>query len=215
MRATSGTHGTGCAALQGFNRIHAILGQSDGGPADHKSCIATNPSDMSVALAALRATVHMLGPNGKRAIAISDFHRLPGDTPHIDTNLKADELITGVELPAPAFAQHSWYLKVRDRQSYAFALVSVAVGLQMNGGTIRSAGLALGGVAHKPWRSVAAENSLSGVTPNPEAFRKAADLALVGAKGYQDNAFKVELAKRSIIRAFAIAAQGTREGDNS
>jgi xanthine dehydrogenase YagS FAD-binding subunit len=207
--------GSGCAALQGFNRIHAILGQSDSGPRSHSSCIATNPSDMNVALAALNATVHVLGPKGKRAIAISDFHRLPGTTPHIDTNLQAGELITGVELPPPAFAAHSWYLKVRDRQSYAFALVSVAAGLQMNGATIQSAGLALGGVAHKPWRSVDAEKSLSGATPGPEAFRKAADLALVGAKGYSDNAFKIELAKRSIVRALTLAARGTRGGDQA
>jgi xanthine dehydrogenase YagS FAD-binding subunit len=207
--------GTGCAALQGTNRIHAILGQSDSGPAGHDSCIATNPSDMNVALAALNATVHVLGPKGKRAIPLSDFHRLPGSTPHIDTNMKADELITGVELPAPAFATNSWYLKVRDRQSYAFALVSVAAGLQMNGSTIQSAGLALGGVAHKPWRSIEAEKSLAGASPGPDAFRKAAGLALAGAKGYQDNAFKIELAKRSIVRALTIAAQGTRRGDHS
>jgi xanthine dehydrogenase YagS FAD-binding subunit len=207
--------GTGCAALQGFNRIHAILGQSDSGPVSHESCIATNPSDMNVALAALDATVHVLGPKGKRTIAISNFHRLPGATPHIDTNLKADELITGVELPSPAFAGHSWYLKVRDRQSYAFALVSVAAGLQMNGSVIQSAGLALGGVAHKPWRPVDAEKSLIGATPAPEAFRKAATLALAGAKGYRDNAFKIELARRSIVRALTIAAQGTRGGDQS
>jgi len=207
--------GTGCAALQGFNRIHAILGQSDGGPASHESCIGTNPSDMNVALAALNATVHVVGPKGKRAIAISDFHRLPGTTPHVDTNLKADELITGVELPPPVYAEHSWYLKVRDRQSYAFALVSVAAGLQMNGAVIQSAGLALGGVAHKPWRSVEAERSLSGASPGPDAFRQAADLALAGAKGYQDNMFKIELAKRSIVRALTIAAAGTRGGDRS
>jgi len=207
--------GTGCAALEGFNRIHAILGQSDHGPASHESCIATNPSDMNVALAALSATVHVLGPQGKRAIALADFHRLPGNTPQMDTNLKAGELITGVELPAPAFAANSWYLKVRDRQSYAFALVSVAAGLQMNGATIQSAGLALGGVAHKPWRSIAAEKSLAGATPGPEAFRKAADLALAGAKGYQDNAFKIELARQSIVSALTIAAQGTHGGDRS
>jgi xanthine dehydrogenase YagS FAD-binding subunit len=207
--------GTGCAALQGVNRIHAILGQSDNGPASHDSCIATNPSDMNVALAALDAKVHVLGPKGKRAIAISDFHRLPGSTPNIDTNLKPDELITQVELPPPVFSGHSWYLKVRDRQSYAFALVSVAAGLQMNGAAIQSAGLALGGVAHKPWRSMEAEKSLGGKTPSPEAFQKAAELALAGAKGYQDNAFKIELAKRSIVRALTIAAHGTRGGDEA
>jgi xanthine dehydrogenase YagS FAD-binding subunit len=205
--------GTGCAALQGFNRIHAILGQSDSGPQSPASCIATNPSDMNVALAALNATIHVTGPKGKRAIAIGDFHRLPGSTPHIDTNLRSDELITGVELPAPTFAANSWYLKVRDRQSYAFALVSVAAGLQMNGASIQSAGLALGGVAHKPWRSIEAEKSLAGKAPTVAAFRAAAELALAGAKGYSDNAFKIELAKRSIVRAFTVAAHGTHGGD--
>jgi xanthine dehydrogenase YagS FAD-binding subunit len=206
------TPGSGCAALTGFNRIHAILGQTDHGATSHDSCIATNPSDMNVALAALNATVHVVSAKGKRAIAIADFHRLPGSTPQTDTNLQPGELVTAVELPAPTVAANSWYLKVRDRQSYAFALVSVAAGLQMNGSTIQSAVLALGGVAHKPWRSAEAEKSLAGAAPNPDAFRKAADLALTGAKGYQDNAFKIELAKRSIVRALIIAAQGTRGG---
>jgi xanthine dehydrogenase YagS FAD-binding subunit len=201
--------GSGCAAIQGFNRIHAVLGQSDHGPASGESCIATNPSDMNVALAALNATIHVLGPNGKRAIPISEFHRLPGATPHIDTTLHPNELITGVELGAPAFAKNSWYLKVRDRQSYAFALVAVAAGLAMNGSTIQSAGLALGGVAHKPWRSLEAERALAGATPSPATFRKAADIALTGAKGYRHNAFKIELAKQSIVRALTIAANGT------
>lgn len=205
------TPGTGCAALQGFNRIHAILGQSDSGPEGHTSCIATNPSDMNVALAALNATIHVVGPKGKRAIAIGDFHRLPGSTPHIDTNLKTDELITGVELPAPIFAANSWYLKVRDRQSYAFALASVAAGLQMNGTNIQSAGLALGGVAHKPWRSIEAEKSLVGAAPTADSFGKAANLALAGARGYSDNAFKIELGKRCIVRALTIAAKGRGE----
>jgi xanthine dehydrogenase YagS FAD-binding subunit len=200
--------GSGCAALKGFNRIHAILGASAGGNSDSAECIATNPSDMNVAMAALGATVHVQGPKGKRSIAFADFHRLPGKTPQIDTNLKPDELITAVELPAPKFAKNSWYLKVRDRQSYAFALVSVAAGLEMNGNTIKSAGLALGGVAHKPWRSLEAEKSLSGATPGPEAFKKAADLAVAGAKPYEHNAFKIELAKQSIVRALTLAAQG-------
>jgi xanthine dehydrogenase YagS FAD-binding subunit len=203
--------GSGCAAIKGFNRIHAILGASnaDTGDADRKdACIATNPSDMSVALAALNATIHVQGPRGKRPIAIADFHRLPGNTPQIDTNLNPDELITAVELPAAKFAKHSYYLKVRDRQSYAFALVSVAAGLEMNGNTIQSAGLALGGVAHKPWRSSEAERSLAGATPGPEAFRKAANLAVAGAKPYEHNAFKIELAKQSIVRALTLAAQG-------
>ena len=197
------TPGSGCAAIKGFNRIHAILGASE-------SCIATNPSDMSVALAALDATIHVQGPKGRRTIPIADFHLLPGTTPHIETSLKPDELITAVELPAPKFTKHVYYLKVRDRQSYAFALVSVAAGLEIDGQVIQSAGLALGGVAPKPWRSPAAEKLLSGATANPEVFRKAADLAVAGAKPYEHNAFKVELAKQSIVRALTLAAQGVQ-----
>jgi len=197
------TPGSGCAAIHGFNRIHAILGASN-------ECIAVNPSDMSVALAALDATVHVTGPNGKRSIPIGDFHRLPGTTPQLDTNLKPDELITAVELPASKFAKHSYYLKVRDRQSYAFALVSVAAGLEMDGNTIQSAGLALGGVAHKPWRSPEAEKFLVGTIVSPDAFRKAADLAVAGAVPRSDNAFKIELAKQSIVRALTLAAQGVQ-----
>jgi xanthine dehydrogenase YagS FAD-binding subunit len=197
------TPGSGCAAIKGFNRNHAILGASS-------ECIATNPSDMSVALAALSATIHVTGPKGKRTIPIADFHRLPGDTPQLDTNLKPDELITAVELPAPKFAKHSYYLKVRDRQSYAFALVSVAAGLEMDGNTIRFAGLALGGVAHKPWRSLDAEKSLVGATAGPDAFKRAAALAVSGAEPREHNAFKVELAKQSIVRALTLAAQGVQ-----
>lgn len=195
--------GSGCAAINGRNRIHAILGASE-------DCIATNPSDMNVAMAALDATVHVQGPTGKRAIPFNDFHRLPGKTPHIDTNLHADELITAVELPAPKFAKNSWYLKVRDRRSYAFALVAVAAGLEMDGNTIKSAGLALGGVAHKPWRSLEAEKFLVGAAPSSEVFRKAADLAVAGAHPYEHNAFKIELAKQSIVRALTLAAQGAQ-----
>ena len=195
--------GSGCAAIKGFNRIHAILGASE-------SCIATNPSDMNVALAALNATIHVQGPKGKRTISIADFHRLPGATPNIDTNLKPDELIIAVELPASKFAKNSYYLKVRDRQSYAFALVSVAAGLELDGNTIRSAGLALGGVAHKPWRSAEAEKALTGAPATPETFRKAADLALAGAHPQTHNAFKIELAKQSIVRALTLAAQGVQ-----
>jgi xanthine dehydrogenase YagS FAD-binding subunit len=163
---------------------------------------------MNVALAALSATIHVQGPKGKRTIAIADFHRLPGATPQHETNLKADELITAVELPAPKFAKNSWYLKVRDRQSYAFALVSVAAGLEMDGNTIKSVGLALGGVAHKPWRSVAAERSLTGASASPELFKTAANLALAGAEPHEHNAIKIELAKQSIVRALTLAAQG-------
>jgi xanthine dehydrogenase YagS FAD-binding subunit len=195
--------GSGCSAIKGFNRNHAILGASN-------ECVATNPSDMSVALAALNATIHVTGPKGKRTIAIADFHRLPGNTPQLDTNLKPDELITAVELPAPKFAKHSYYLKVRDRQSYAFALVSVAAGLEMSSNTIQSAGLALGGVAHKPWRSPEAEKFLVGTIASPDAFRKAADLAVSGAVPLEHNAFKIELAKQSIVRALTLAAQGVQ-----
>ena len=201
--------GSGCGAIKGFNRIHAILGQSDHGSTSGETCIATNPSDMSVALSALDAAIHVQSSRGKRTIPIADFHRLPGATPQIDTNLKPDELITAVELPAPIFAKNFYYLKVRDRQSYAFALVSVAAGLEMDGNTIKSAGLALGGVALKPWRSSEAEKSLAGAAPGPEAFKKAADLAVTGAKGYEHNAFKIELAKQSIMRALTLAAQGS------
>jgi xanthine dehydrogenase YagS FAD-binding subunit len=197
------TPGSGCAAIKGFNRIHAILGASE-------QCIATNPSDMNVALAALNATIHVQGPKGKRTIAIADFHRLPGTTPQLDTNLQPDELITAVELPAPKFAKNSYYLKVRDRQSYAFALVSVAAGLEMSSNTIQSAGLALGGVAHKPWRSLEAEKFLVGTIASSDAFKKAADLAVAGAKPYEHNAFKIELARQSIVRALTLAAQGVQ-----
>jgi xanthine dehydrogenase YagS FAD-binding subunit len=202
--------GSGCAAIKGFNRIHAVLGQTDEGAASAHTCIATNPSDMNVALAALGATVEVQGPKGKRAIPIIDFHRLPGKTPEMDTNLHPGELITAVTLPASKFAKNSWYLKVRDRQSYAFALVSVAAGLEIEGGTIRSAGLALGGVAHKPWHSPEAEHALIGQPATPETFRKAADLALAGAKGYEHNGFKIELAKQSVVRALTVAAKGVQ-----
>jgi xanthine dehydrogenase YagS FAD-binding subunit len=195
--------GSGCAAIKGYNRIHAILGASE-------SCIATNPSDMNVALAALNATIHVQSLRGKRAIPISDFHLLPGTTPHIETALKPDELITAVELPAAKFAQHSYYLKVRDRQSYAFALVSVAAGLEMDGQIIKSVSVALGGIAPKPWRSPEAEKLLAGAAPSPDVFRKAAELVVSGAKTHEHNAFKVELAKQSIVRALTLAAQGAK-----
>jgi xanthine dehydrogenase YagS FAD-binding subunit len=203
------TPGSGCAAIKGFNRNHAILGTSS--VRDEKvACIATNPSDMNVALAALNATIHVTGPKGKRTIAFAEFHRLPGNTPQLDANLQPDELITAVELPAPKFAKHSYYLKVRDRQSYAFALVSVAAGLEMDGNNIHSAGLALGGVAHKPWRSLEAEKSLIGAPATAASFKKAADIALTGSKPQEHNAFKIELAKQSIVRALTLAAQGVQ-----
>jgi xanthine dehydrogenase YagS FAD-binding subunit len=200
--------GSGCGAIEGFNRIHAILGQTDEGARSAHTCIATNPSDMNVAMYALDAQVEVQGPNGKRTIPAVDFHRLPGKTPEEDTNLRPGELIVAVTLPAAKFAKNSWYLKARDRQSYAFALVSVAAGLEMDGDTIKSAGLALGGVAHKPWRSREAEEALAGKPANEENFRKAAEAALAGAHGYKDNAFKVELAKQCLVRALTQAAKG-------
>jgi xanthine dehydrogenase YagS FAD-binding subunit len=186
--------GTGCSAIGGQNRIHAVLGQSD-------ACIAVNPSDMSVALSALDAVVQVEGPRGRRVIPIVDFHRLPGDSPQIDTNLQRDELITAVDLPASSLAARSHYIKVRDRASYAFALVSAAVALDAPGGTVRAARIALGGVAHKPWRATNAERFLSGRPANESSFRRAAELALDGARGYEHNTFKIELAKRTIVRA--------------
>ena len=191
--------GSGCGALNGFNRIHAILGQSE-------QCIATNPSDMNVALAALDAVVQVQGAKGTRSIAIADFHRLPGNTPNIDTNLQADELITAVDLPAIAFATRSHYLKVRDRASYAFALVSVAAALDVQNGKIHAARVALGGVAHKPWRAQKAEAALVGQAAGEKTFRAAAEAELAPAKGYKHNSFKIELAKRAIVRALSTVA---------
>ena len=204
--------GSGCAAIKGFNRIHAVLGQTDKGSTSGETCIATNPSDMNVALAALGASIVVQGARGKRTVAFAEFHRLPGNTPQIDTTLRPDELIVAVMLPPSKFAGHSYYLKARDRNSYAFALISVAVGLEMDGGTIKSGGLALGGVAHKPWRSMEAEKALAGATPGPEAFRKVAEIALAHAKGYEHNDFKIELAKQGVVRALTMAAAGTSAG---
>ena len=194
--------GSGCAAIEGYNRIHAILGTSE-------SCIATHPSDMCVALAALDAVVRVSSANGERTIPFTEFHRLPGNTPQIETVLQPGELITAVDLPNSPFADRSHYLKVRDRTSYAFAVVSVATALDISNGTMRNARIALGGVALNPWRAVDAEKILVGVKPNEQTFRAAADAALSGAKGYKDNAFKVELAKRSIVRSLTIATAGT------
>ncbi len=203
--------GSGCAAMEGFNRIHAILGQTDEGPSSAHTCIATNPSDMNVALAALDAHVEISGPKGHHVMPVRDFHRLVGKTPELDTNLQHDELITGVHLPASAakFAGHSYYLKARDRQSYAFALVSVAAGLELEGNTIKSVAFAMGGVAHKPWTSKAAEGALIGKPAAEATYKSAAEVALQGAKGYEHNAFKIELAKQCIVRAFTLAAMGT------
>ena len=202
--------GTGCGALTGFNRYNAILGQTDNGARSPHSCIATNPSDMCVALYALNAQVEVLSPGGKRTIPVVAFHRLPGDNPALDTVLRPDELITAVTLPAAKFARNSWYLKARDRQSYAFALVSVAAGLELESNTIRSAGLALGGVAQKPWRSREAEAALTNKPATPETFRRAADILLRGAHGYQNNAFKIELARQCIVRALTQATHGAQ-----
>jgi xanthine dehydrogenase YagS FAD-binding subunit len=190
--------GSGCAAREGLNRIHAILGASD-------QCIATNPSDMSVALAALEAKIRVRGAKGERTIPIGDFHRLPGTTPELDTNLKPGELILSIDLPKSIYADHSHYLKVRDRASYAFALVSVAAALDLDGKRIRSARIALGGVAHKPWRSEDADKALTGSEISVEVFGAAATKALAGARTYSQNAFKVQLAKQGIIRALSIA----------
>lgn len=195
--------GSGCGALEGFSRIHAIFGASP-------QCIATHPSDMCVALAALDAVVRVEGPQGPRTIPFADFHRLPGDTPQIDTNLRADELITSIDLPAAAavFAPHSYYLKVRDRASYAFALVSVAAALDIRNGVIQQARLALGGVAHKPWRAPAAEQVLNGQRVDQSTFQRAAEAAMQGARGTEHNRFKIELGRRAIVRALTVAANG-------
>jgi xanthine dehydrogenase YagS FAD-binding subunit len=193
--------GSGCPAREGLNRIHAILGAS-------AQCVATHPSDMCVALAALEAVVHVQGRDGARTIEFADFHRLPGETPERDNQLADDELITAVELPAAGFANHSHYLKVRDRASYAFALVSVATALDMKGPVIRQARLVLGGVAHKPWRDQGVEEWLVGKAPSRETFSAAADTLLQDAKPLEHNAFKVKLAHRAIVRALGDAAQG-------
>jgi xanthine dehydrogenase YagS FAD-binding subunit len=169
---------------------------------------------MNVALAALDATVQVESLAGKRSIPISEFHRLPGTTPNLDTNLKHGELVTSIELSPAFISKNSCYLKIRDRQSYAFALVSVAAGLEMERERIQSARLALGGVAHKPWRSLDAEKALIGAVATPDSFARAADILLQGAKAYEHNAFKIQLAKRGIVRALTIAAHGTTSGVN-
>ncbi|MDO6414990.1 xanthine dehydrogenase family protein subunit M [Sphingomonas sp. BIUV-7] len=189
--------GVGCDAIDGFNRMHAILGASP-------ACVATHPSDMCVALAAIGATVHLQGAGGARTLPFTDLHRLPEGRPDIETLLEPGELITGVELPALPFAVRSTYRKVRDRSSYAFALVSVAAAVDLaEDGTVREARLALGGVAHKPWRAFRAEAALIGAQPSENAFRAAAEAALEGAAPLADNAFKIELAKRTITAVLA------------
>jgi xanthine dehydrogenase YagS FAD-binding subunit len=200
--------GAGCSAINGLNRMHAILGASE-------ACVAVHPSDMCVALAALEAKVHAADSSGERVIAFADFHRLPGDTPERDTNLNPDEIVTAVELPAKGFAKNYTYLKIRDRLSYAFALVSAAAGLELDSGAIKEARLALGGVAHKPWRDPAAESFLRGKAPNEAPFTHAADLILSGAKGLAHNAFKIDLARRVIVRALTQAAQATPQSQSN
>jgi xanthine dehydrogenase YagS FAD-binding subunit len=204
--------GSGCAAVQGYNRIHAILGQTDRGPDSGETCIATHPSDMCVAMAALGATVEVKGAKGERKIPFAEFHKLPGKSPSVETALRTDELITAVTLPPAKFSKNAYYLKARDRNSYAFALISVAAGLEMDGETVKSAGIALGGVALKPWRKEEAEKALEGKIPGPEAFASAAEILLAGAKGYEHNMFKIELAKQCVVRALTLASKGTAEG---
>jgi len=194
--------GSGCGARDGYQRMHAILGASE-------ACIAVNPSDMSVALAALEAGVQVAGPRGERRIALADFHRLPGATPQIDTTLLPGEMIVAVDLPASPFARHAHYLKVRDRASYAFALVSVAAGLEMDGDgrTVRQARIALGGVAHKPWRVAAAEAVLVGQPLSDARSRQAAALLVAGAQARDDNRYKIEMAQRAVVRALRNAGE--------
>jgi xanthine dehydrogenase YagS FAD-binding subunit len=186
--------GSGCSAIDGENRMHAILGTSP-------SCIATHPSDLAVALAALDAVVHVRGPKGEREIAATDFHLLPGSTPQREHALAYDEIITAVFIPSAAHAKRSHYLKVRDRASCEFALTSAAVGLDLDGTMIRSARVALGGVGTKPWRSMEAERALTGKSASTGVFRVAAEAALRDAKPQRQNGFKIELAKNTIVRA--------------
>ncbi|WP_071189962.1 xanthine dehydrogenase family protein subunit M [Trichormus sp. NMC-1] len=193
--------GSGCAAATGINRMHAILGASD-------QCVAVHPSDMCVALAALDAVVEVEGSQGKRQIPFVDFHRLPENTPQRDSNLTPGELISAVILPPVSFAKSGVYLKLRDRTSYSFALISVAAALELAGEKITDVRLALGGVAHKPWRATAAEKFLIGKSADITTFTQAADIALQGAKPLADNGYKIELTKRAIRRALKVSAQG-------
>jgi xanthine dehydrogenase YagS FAD-binding subunit len=190
--------GSGCSALDGYTRSHAILGTSP-------SCIATHPSDMCVALAALDAVVHTRNGGRDRTIALSDFHTLPGDHPEVENVLEQGELVTHIELPASPFAAHARYVKVRDRAAFAFALASAAVGLDVTDGRIRAARIALGGVATKPWRALEAEQALVGQPPSRATFERAAAAALVDPRPRRDNAFKVALAQRTIVRALELA----------
>jgi xanthine dehydrogenase YagS FAD-binding subunit len=190
--------GSGCSAIDGFTRSHAILGTSE-------ACIATHPSDMCVALAALDAVVHTRSAGRERAIPFGEFHTLPGDHPEVESALEPGELVTHVELPASPFAAHARYVKVRDRAAFAFALASAAVGLDVADGKIRAARIALGGVATRPWRAAEAEQALVGQAPGRASFERAAAAAIVDPKPRRDNAFKVVLAKRTIVRALELA----------
>jgi xanthine dehydrogenase YagS FAD-binding subunit len=192
--------GSGCSALGGYTRYHAILGTS-------QSCVATHPSDMAVALAALDATVRVLGPDGERSIPLAEFHRLPGGEPERDTVLAHGELITAVDVPPLPFAERSRYYKVRDRASYAFALVSVAAALDLAGGTVRDARIAFGGVAHKPWRATRAEAALRGAPATEETFRRAANEELAGAQPLDGNGFKIPLVRNTLAMVLRELAQ--------
>jgi xanthine dehydrogenase YagS FAD-binding subunit len=189
--------GSGCSALEGYNRIHAIFGGS-------RHCIATHPSDMAVAMVALDAVVHIRGAKGERSVPVVEFHRLPGDTPQIETVLDPGELITAVELPPNPYAARSHYMKVRDRASYAFALVSVATTLEVQNGVIRSCRLAFGGVAHKPWRAFDAEKALIGKPTEEKSYLAAANIATHGVQPHKYNTFKVELLRKSVVRALTV-----------
>lgn len=192
--------GTGCGALEGINQQHAIFGFSD-------KCIAVHPSDMCVALAALDAQVLLAGPKGERSLPFVEFHRLPGEHPEMDTHLLKGEIITAVEIPESAFSRNVHYLKVRERASYAFALVSVAAALDISGNTIKGARLAMGGVAHKPWRLFDAEKMLVGKPVSEQTFRQAAEVAMRGAKAFEHNAYKLKLAPNAILQALKSAAE--------
>ncbi len=198
--------GAGCDARGGENRLHAVLGWSE-------ACIATHPSDFCVPLVALDAVVEIEGPTGRREVPVEALHRLPGDAPERDSVLEPGDLIVALRLPAEAaaFSAHARYLKLRERTSYAFAVVSAAAALRIEGGVIAEARLALGGVAPKPWRARAAENALKGASPDEAAFARAAQVALADAKPSGDNAFKIELARRIVVRALTLAAAGTPE----
>jgi xanthine dehydrogenase YagS FAD-binding subunit len=192
--------GSGCAAIRGHNRNLAILGTSE-------HCIANNPSDMCVAMAALEATIHVTGPKGARTIPFAEFHLLPGDTPHMETVIEPGDLITHVTLPPPASGNKSLYLKLRDRASYEFALASAAVVITVADGKITRARVAMGGIGAKPWRTKEVEAALEGQSAEESTYRRAAEIALQGARPQSENAFKVELAKRCLVHALKLAAQ--------